>query len=178
MPDPPPPQAADDEQEPGHDAQAVALPGSVNISPVIRKLPRSSDAAWHSSLVRARHTGSSAYVWRDYAMIRRLSAVVRHVRLAGRRDGAASAVCDRYRHVGDTNSGERRTPQCALSTSGGAVMAAVLGGLVSVTAAAGEQFIPVLGVREGAARSTVIPITNGFIDYLTLLNERDGASTA
>ena len=24
MPDPPPPQAADDEQEPGHDAQAVA----------------------------------------------------------------------------------------------------------------------------------------------------------
>ena len=55
------------------------------------------------------------------------------------------------------------------------LMAAVLGGLVSVTAVvAGEQFIPVLGVREGAARSTVIPITNGFIDYLTLLNERDG----
>jgi branched-chain amino acid transport system substrate-binding protein len=55
------------------------------------------------------------------------------------------------------------------------LVAAVLVGLVGVTAVvAGEQFIPVLGVREGAARSTVIPITNGFIDYLTLLNERDG----
>jgi branched-chain amino acid transport system substrate-binding protein len=58
---------------------------------------------------------------------------------------------------------------------GSVLVAAVLGGLVSVTAVvAGEQFLPVLGVREGAARSTVIPITNGFLDYLTLLNERDG----
>jgi branched-chain amino acid transport system substrate-binding protein len=32
----------------------------------------------------------------------------------------------------------------------------------------------VLGVREGALRATQIPIANGFIDYLTLLNERDG----
>src|SRR5262245_28066217 len=56
------------------------------------------------------------------------------------------------------------------------LVAAVLGGLVGVTAvaAAGAQFIPVLGVREGAHRSFQIPITNGFIDYLTLLNERDG----
>jgi branched-chain amino acid transport system substrate-binding protein len=55
------------------------------------------------------------------------------------------------------------------------LLAAVLGGLVAVTAvAAGEQFIPVLGQREGAARSLGIPLTNGFIDYLTLLNERDG----
>src|SRR5262249_37233964 len=55
-------------------------------------------------------------------------------------------------------------------------MAAVLVGLVGVTAvaAAGEQFLPVLGVREGAFRSVGIPLTNGFIDYVTLLNERDG----
>jgi branched-chain amino acid transport system substrate-binding protein len=56
------------------------------------------------------------------------------------------------------------------------LVAAVLGGLVAVTevAAAGAQFIPVLGLREGAGRSIGIPLTNGFIDYLTLLNERDG----
>ena len=56
------------------------------------------------------------------------------------------------------------------------LVAAVLGGLVGVTAvaAAGAQFIPVLGVREGAHRSFQIPLANGFIDYLTLLNERDG----
>ena len=56
------------------------------------------------------------------------------------------------------------------------LVAAVLSGLVAVTAvaAAGEQFLPVLAVREGAVKSIYIPITNGFIDYLTLLNERDG----
>jgi branched-chain amino acid transport system substrate-binding protein len=56
------------------------------------------------------------------------------------------------------------------------LVAAVLSGLVGVTvvAAAGEQFIPVLAAREGAQRSLQIPIANGFIDYLTLLNERDG----
>src|SRR5262245_44623429 len=55
------------------------------------------------------------------------------------------------------------------------LVVAVLGGLVGVTvAAAGEQFLPVLGVREGAQRSTQIPIANGFIDYVTLLNEGDG----
>jgi hypothetical protein len=55
-------------------------------------------------------------------------------------------------------------------------VAAVLGGLVGVSAvaAAGEQFIPVLGTREGAQRSTQIPQANGYIDYLTLLNARDG----
>src|SRR5438094_3648480 len=57
------------------------------------------------------------------------------------------------------------------------LIAAVLGGLVGVTAvaAAGEQFLPVLGVREGALRFVGIPIANGFIDYVTLLNERDGS---
>jgi len=55
------------------------------------------------------------------------------------------------------------------------LMAAVLLGLVGVTAvAAGEQFIPVLSTREGARRSVLSPLANGFIDYLTLLNARDG----
>ena len=55
------------------------------------------------------------------------------------------------------------------------LVAAVLVGLVGVTAAAaGEQFIPVLVVREGAVRSLRDTGTNGIIDYLTLLNERDG----
>jgi branched-chain amino acid transport system substrate-binding protein len=58
----------------------------------------------------------------------------------------------------------------------GLVVAAVLGGLVGVTAvaAAGAQFLPVLSTREGATRSVQIPLANGFIDYVTLLNERDG----
>jgi branched-chain amino acid transport system substrate-binding protein len=55
------------------------------------------------------------------------------------------------------------------------LVAVVLGGLVGVTAvAAGEQFLPVLGVREGAQRFFQIPLANGFIDYVTLLNVRDG----
>jgi branched-chain amino acid transport system substrate-binding protein len=56
------------------------------------------------------------------------------------------------------------------------LVAAVLGGLVGVTAvaAAGEQFLPRLGVREGALRAQQIPLANGFIDYVTLLNVRDG----
>ena len=56
------------------------------------------------------------------------------------------------------------------------LVAAVLGGLVGVTAvaAAGAQFLPILGVREGTLRSGHIPLANGFIDYLTLLNARDG----
>jgi branched-chain amino acid transport system substrate-binding protein len=56
------------------------------------------------------------------------------------------------------------------------LMAAVLGGLVGVTAVAGAgaQFLPVLSVREGAVRSTMIPRADGYIAYLTLLNARDG----
>jgi branched-chain amino acid transport system substrate-binding protein len=55
------------------------------------------------------------------------------------------------------------------------LVAAVLGGLVGVTAvAAGTQFLPVLSMREGAMKSLGIPLANGFIDYVTLLNERDG----
>jgi branched-chain amino acid transport system substrate-binding protein len=56
------------------------------------------------------------------------------------------------------------------------LVAAVLSGLVGVTAvaAAGAQFLPVLGYREGAQRFVGIPIADGYIDYLTLLNDRDG----
>ena len=59
---------------------------------------------------------------------------------------------------------------------GSVLVAAGLMGLVGVTAmaTAGAQFLPILGVREGAMRSGQIPLANGFIDYLTLLNERDG----
>ena len=56
------------------------------------------------------------------------------------------------------------------------LVAAMLGGLVGVTAvaAAGEQFLPVLGFREGGQRFSGIPLTNGYIAYVTLLNARDG----
>jgi branched-chain amino acid transport system substrate-binding protein len=56
------------------------------------------------------------------------------------------------------------------------LVAAVLGALVGVTvvAATDAQFLPVLSYREGAARFVQVPQANGFIDYLTLLNERDG----
>ena len=58
----------------------------------------------------------------------------------------------------------------------GVVLAAVLIGLVGMTAgaAAGEQFIPLLSAREGALKPLEAPATNGHIAYLTLLNERDG----
>jgi branched-chain amino acid transport system substrate-binding protein len=56
------------------------------------------------------------------------------------------------------------------------LVATVLGGLVGVTAvaAAGVQFLPILSTREGTTRFQQIPVANGHIDYLTLLNERDG----
>src|SRR5215510_2174737 len=56
------------------------------------------------------------------------------------------------------------------------LVAAVLGGLVGVmaVAAAGAQFLPVLSVREGALKPIGIPLANGFIDYVTFLNARDG----
>ena len=56
------------------------------------------------------------------------------------------------------------------------LMTTVLVGLVGVTAAvaAGEQFIPVLSMREGALKGSGIPFGDGYIAYLTLLNERDG----
>jgi branched-chain amino acid transport system substrate-binding protein len=58
---------------------------------------------------------------------------------------------------------------------GSRLVAAVLGGLVGVTVvAAGEQFLPILGTREGAIKSVQLALANGSIDYMTFLNERDG----
>src|SRR5262245_48877682 len=59
---------------------------------------------------------------------------------------------------------------------GSGLVAAVLSGLVGVTvvAAADAQFLPVLSYREGAQRFVGIPQADGYIAYLTLLNERDG----
>src|SRR5262249_17107041 len=84
---------------------------------------------------------------------------------------------------GSPGAGPRRKPwreentAMRLQHQGWTVLvAAVLGGLVGVTtvAAAGEQFIPVLSQREGALRFFQIPLANGYLDYLTLLNARDG----
>jgi hypothetical protein len=49
------------------------------------------------------------------------------------------------------------------------LVAAMLGGLMGVTtvAAAGEQLLLMLGVREGAVKSIGIPFGNGTIDYFT-----------
>jgi hypothetical protein len=44
-----------------------------NIARLIRSRAGDRDEVWHSAQARTRHTGSSAYVWRDYAMIRRLA---------------------------------------------------------------------------------------------------------
>src|SRR5262245_11355087 len=56
------------------------------------------------------------------------------------------------------------------------LVAAVLVGLVGVTVAgaAGAQFLPVLSIREGALKGLGIPFFDGYIAYLTLLQERDG----
>src|SRR5215468_7342373 len=55
------------------------------------------------------------------------------------------------------------------------LLAATLVGLGGMPAgAADEQFIPVLSVREGVLRSFQILMANGHLDYLTLLNARDG----
>jgi len=56
------------------------------------------------------------------------------------------------------------------------LVAVVLLGLVGATTvvAASEQFLPVLSIREGALRFLGIPLTDGYIAYLILLNERDG----
>jgi branched-chain amino acid transport system substrate-binding protein len=55
-------------------------------------------------------------------------------------------------------------------------LAAELSGLVGVmaVAAAGAQFLPVLSIREGVTRAVGILQANGYIDYVTLLNARDG----
>ena len=46
--------------------------------------------------------------------------------------------------------------------------------LATATAQPKEMFIPLLVYRTGAYAPSGIPIANGFVDYFSLLNERDG----
>ena len=48
------------------------------------------------------------------------------------------------------------------------------GFMASAAFAAGEQFIPVLVYRTGPYAPSGIPVANGFRDYYTLINKRDG----
>ena len=54
--------------------------------------------------------------------------------------------------------------------------AAAIGAIVAAlpAAAQNEQFIPVLSYRTGAYAVNGVPWANGFVDYLNLVNERDG----
>jgi branched-chain amino acid transport system substrate-binding protein len=58
----------------------------------------------------------------------------------------------------------------------GLVAALALAGPLAVTAAAQskEIFVPLLVYRTGPYAPSGIPIANGFVDYFTLLNDRDG----
>jgi hypothetical protein len=55
------------------------------------------------------------------------------------------------------------------------LMAAMLAGLVGVAAVAvavaGEQFLPVLSIREGTTRSLQIPLADGYIAYQNLAED-------
>ena len=59
---------------------------------------------------------------------------------------------------------------------GGALAVALVAGplLAAAVAQPKEMFIPLLVYRTGAYAPSGIPIANGFVDYFTLLNERDG----
>ena len=58
----------------------------------------------------------------------------------------------------------------------GALAAALVAGPMATAAPAQpkEMFIPLLVYRTGPYAPSGIPIANGFVDYFTLLNERDG----
>jgi branched-chain amino acid transport system substrate-binding protein len=58
----------------------------------------------------------------------------------------------------------------------GLLAAALVAGplLTAATAQPKEMFIPLLVYRTGAYAPSGIPIANGFVDYFSLLNERDG----
>ena len=53
-------------------------------------------------------------------------------------------------------------------------VAGALGGVQDAAAQANEIFIPVLVYRTGAYAPNGVPWANGFVDYLKLVNERDG----
>ena len=60
----------------------------------------------------------------------------------------------------------------------GVLTAAVVAGpLVRAAGAAGEIFVPLLVYRTGPYAPSGVPIANGFVDYFTLINERDGGVT-
>src|SRR5713101_10217198 len=58
----------------------------------------------------------------------------------------------------------------------GALATALVAGplLAAAWAQPKEMFIPLLVYRTGAYAPSGIPIANGFVDYFTLVNERDG----
>jgi branched-chain amino acid transport system substrate-binding protein len=59
-----------------------------------------------------------------------------------------------------------------LAATGAAVVAAPM--LAAPAAAQNEQFIPMLVYRTGPYAPSGIPVANGFRDYYTLINKRDG----
>jgi branched-chain amino acid transport system substrate-binding protein len=54
------------------------------------------------------------------------------------------------------------------------VIGASLASVAPALAQGGEQFIPILSYRTGAYAVNGVPFANGGVDYLALLNERDG----
>ena len=58
----------------------------------------------------------------------------------------------------------------ALGIAAGAMLATGF----ATTAFADELYVPILSYRTGAFAGSGIPQANGFSDYLTLINERDG----
>ena len=62
-----------------------------------------------------------------------------------------------------------------LAAAAGAVVAvAAVAASAPAFAQAKEQFFPVLSYRTGAYAPNGIPFANGYVDYLKLVNARDG----
>ena len=61
-----------------------------------------------------------------------------------------------------------------VATMAAAGLLAALAPQAPAFAQAKEQFIPVLSYRTGAYAPNGIPSANGFVDYLKLINARDG----
>ena len=56
----------------------------------------------------------------------------------------------------------------------GVVAAGALLAAAQTFAQANEQFVPALVYRSGSYAPNGVPFANGYSDYLTLVNERDG----
>ena len=56
----------------------------------------------------------------------------------------------------------------------GMAVAVLMGTAVTAVAQANEQFFPLLVYRTGPYAPNGVPFANGYADYLTLVNERDG----